>query len=198
MPRFNRAIFLAALCASADAGALSYACDTEKGSIRADQPPKECKDKEIRVLNSDGSLNRVLPAPITAEESARREAKRQAEAAEARKKESEANEDRALLARYADENAIDLAKKRDLQASDEILKLADAQLAYMRTQAHRLAEDAEFYSGRPLPEDLRSNMESNRSMVEQQQRFIEQLKAERSRIEASYQAKLARFRQLRK
>ena len=46
-----------------------YSCTTADGhTIFGVDPPAECKDRDIRVMKSDGSVAGVLPAPLPPEQ----------------------------------------------------------------------------------------------------------------------------------
>ena len=61
-----------------------YVCTDARGRTHSgDRPPAECVNREIRVLNRDGSLREVIPAPLTAEQRAARAAEEQRKAEEA-------------------------------------------------------------------------------------------------------------------
>ena len=89
-----------------------YSCvDAQGRRLTSDRPIPACVSREQRVLNSDGSVQRVLPPTLTAEERAERDAaERKAELARAAQADA-VRRDRNLMARFPDEAAHHKARR---------------------------------------------------------------------------------------
>src|SRR5512145_1379843 len=97
-----------------------YSCVANGKTFSGDRPPPECANSDIRELNRDGSVRRVIPRPLTAEE-------QKARALEAKKRLddeerilAQRRRDRALLEAYANEDEIEAARAKSLDTSNEI------------------------------------------------------------------------------
>jgi hypothetical protein len=65
---------LVSLSLSKMSHAETYACTDSTGRTIFDvRPPPECKDRDIRILNPDGSVKRNIPAPLTLEQQRERD-----------------------------------------------------------------------------------------------------------------------------
>jgi hypothetical protein len=60
------------LCNTAQA--LSYSYKSNGHKYAGQDPPPKCKDQNLRELNPDASIIRILPAPLTAEQRKARDA----------------------------------------------------------------------------------------------------------------------------
>ena len=193
------AVVLAAALAVLPAGAWAqlFVCKTPNGkTLTGDVPPPECKDVEIRELNHDGSIKRVIEPPLTPEE----KRKQEVEEKEKRAREQEAREvmrkDRALLETYATEKEIDESRDRTLANQQILIERANEQLKQIRADRKHLEDEAEFYLKRKMPERLKRALEDNNTLQQQQLRTMELIREDMERINERYDAELQRFREL--
>ena len=90
--------------AAAASGAGIYTCVDDRGRrLTSDRPIPDCVAKEQRVLNSDGSLRKVVPPTLTADERAEQEATERRAALERAAKADAVRRDRKLMIRYPNE-----------------------------------------------------------------------------------------------
>src|SRR5436190_46185 len=103
------------------AHAVIYTCvDANGKKLTSDRPIPTCSDREQRVLNADGSVKRIVPPTLTADERAEQEQReRQAEADRATQQDA-IRKDRNLMARFPSETAHRKARE---QALDDLRKL---------------------------------------------------------------------------
>ena len=112
-PRFSapfacRVLCAALLCAGAAAGVSAaptagqvFTCVAAGGrTLTSDRLIGECMDREQRVLSRDGTLLRIVPPTLTADERAEKEARDRRAAAEKEAKAEAARRDRSLMQRY--------------------------------------------------------------------------------------------------
>jgi hypothetical protein len=164
--------------------------------ITRDRYIAECRHKEQRVLNRDGSLRRVVPPTLTADERA------QAEAAERVAREAYAAQqdnikfDRLLKTRFRDEAAHQRARDAALDASRAAIASAEVRLAELAAERKRLAEEAEFYRGRTLPARLRQQIDGNEGQADAQRDSIRNVEGEQARINKRFDGELQRLRKL--
>jgi len=183
---------------AADAqGPAIYTCVDDQGRLLTrDRYIAECSHKAQRILNRDGALRQTVPPTMTADEKAQREAEERAkrEALEARK--DAIRYDRLLLQRYPDKETHDRARDSALEPWRRSIDSAHARMQELATQRKRLDDEAEFYRGRLVPPALRQQIESNEVAVGAQITAIKNAQAEQARINANYDAELARLRKL--
>ncbi len=111
-----------------------YSCVAGGRTYSGDMPPPECANSDMRELNRDGSLRRLVPRPLTVEE-------QRARAIEAKKKLEEEDKlmdqrrrDRSLLEAYANEQEIEAARKKSLEGAEQSVKRSrSAPRAWRRT-----------------------------------------------------------------
>lgn len=192
------------LATSAGAGAVAaspaagiYSCvDAQGRRLTSDRPIPECLDREQRVLNRDGSQRQVLPPRLTPEQRAAMEEQRRAQAlAEAARKDA-IRRDRNLVHRFPDEAVHARARANALEDSQRLITAAERQLAELNKERRALDAETEFYKGRRLPPRLRAQIDANDAQQLAQQDVIETQRDELARINALYDAELARLRRL--
>ena len=182
--------------ASATPGGI-YTCVTADGRrLTADRPIDECRSREQRVLNRDGSLRAVVPPTLTAEEAAEAEARARALAVERAARADAVRRDRNLLARYP----TDIAHQRARLAAADTVRAAtrttELRLRELAAERKPLANEAEFYLGKPLPAKLKGQLDANDAAVDAQRSSALNQQAELDRINRLYDAELERLRRL--
>src|SRR5687768_6154802 len=86
------------------ASAAIYSCvDANGKKLTSDRPIAECATREQRVLNPDGSVRRILPPTLTADERAEQEARERQQAAERAQLQDAIRRDRNLMVRFPNE-----------------------------------------------------------------------------------------------
>lgn len=174
-----------------------YTCVDDNGKvITRDRYIAECRHKEQRILNRDGSVRAVVPPTLTPEERAQRDeaerAKREAEAART----DALKYDQLLLKRYPDEARHQREREKALSASQHAIQAAEARLRDLAAERRRLLEEAEFYRGRAVPAQLKQQLDANEAQAEAQRNAIRNAHAEQRRINANLDLELARLRKL--
>lgn len=174
-----------------------YTCIDSKGRrLTADRPIPECSAKEQLVLNQDGSVRKVVPPTMTAEERLAAEAKQRA-AAEARMAQLDAvRRDRNLMARYPNEAAHQRARESSLDTVRVAIKATEMRLRDLAQQRKPLKNEAEFYLGKPLPPKLKAAIDANDAALEAQKASAATQEAELGRINGLYDIELERLRRL--
>jgi hypothetical protein len=177
-------------------GAIYVCVDDQGRAITRDRYIAECRHKEQRVLNRDGSLRRVLPPTLTAEERAQLEAgERAAREAQAAQQDT-VKYDRLLKTRYPNEAAHKRAREAALDASHGAIQSAEARLRELAIERKRLAEEAEFYRGRVVPTRLKQQIDGNDGQAEAQRTSIKNVQGEQERINRRFDVELERLRKL--
>lgn len=191
------AAFAFLLLVSAPAGAQTmYSCVANGRTYTGDRPPPECSSSDIRELNRDGSLRRVIPRPLTAEEQKARalEAKKKAE--EEERALAQRRRDRSLLEAYASEQEIDVARTKALSSSEAVVKRSQVRLQNMDEERKRLIEETEFYKKRETPETIKRALANNDQERAAELKIMRDAQTEMQRINDRFDADRKRFREL--
>ncbi len=179
-----------------DAGGI-YTCLTADGRrLTADRYIDECRIREQKLLNRDGSLRRVIPPTQTTEEAAEAEARARSAAAERAARADAVRRDRNLLARYPDEAAHQRARVAAADTVRAAIRTTEHRLRDLTAERKPLANEAEFYVGKPMPAKLRGLLDANDAAVDAQRSSALNQQAELDRINRLYDAELERLRRL--
>lgn len=186
----------ALLLARGAAAQFLYVCTVNGHTVTAQVPPTECKNVDVRELNPDGTLHRLIAAPMTREQ---RQKKEQAEEEQMLKEEGEraqARRDRSLLETYSNVDEIEAARKRDLQGRQALIDRADARIAQYTKEKKRLDDEAEFYVNRDMPPKLKEQFATNKTLTDQQVKTRVDSIAEMARINEKYNVFRKRFEEI--
>lgn len=179
-----------------DGGAI-FTCTNAAGrKLTADRPIAECNDREQRVLNKDGSLRMVLQPSLTADERAAKEDAEKRKVQERAAKLDAVRRDRNLKARYPDELAHSKAREAALDTARASIRSSEQRLAELEKERKPLQAEAEFYKGKSLPPKLKRDIDGIDVSIEAQRALVMNQQVEIVRINALYDAELARLKQL--
>lgn len=187
----------AAACAqSPPALAPIYSCVANGRTYTGDRPPPECVNSDIRELNKDGSVRRVIPRPMTQEEQKARalEAKKRLE--EEEKALAQRRRDRSLLEAYATEDEIEAARVKALDTSKEVIRRSEARIERMDAERKRLDDESEFYKKRDLPDSIKRAYSNNEQEKAAELKIVRDARVEMQRINERFDADKKRFREL--
>lgn len=180
-----------------------YVCTDEHGRvISSDQPIAVCSKREMRELNRDGSLRRLVPPPMTrAEERAaaqralvKQEQERILRAQQAR--------DRHLLLTYQSPEDLDRRHKQHLARIDDEIEAAiqrilvlDKSLQEEKAAAQTwLAEQKNPNAKLPFVREQRISSIANAILAEDS--LIRERRSERERINRDFNANAKRLKEL--
>jgi hypothetical protein len=174
-----------------------YSCTTPDGRhVTSDRPIAECTAREQRELNPDGSLRRIVPPTLTAEERAEKEARERQAEIERLAHLDAIRRDRNLMARYPDEAAHNKAREAALDTVRLAMHASEERLKELAAERKPLLDEAEFYKGKPLPPKLKQQLDANDAATEAQKAAIQGEAAELDRINRLYDVELARLKKL--
>ena len=172
-----------------------YACVDANGKhITSDRPIAECLSREHRVLNPDGSTREIRSPVLTADEQADQDARDRAKAMRAAIEADAVRSDRNLRSRYPNEAAHQRARAAALDDVRRTLQLSQRRLDDLAAERKPLQDEAEFYVGRPMPPLLKQQLDGNAAATEAQATLMSNQRAETQRINAAFDAELARLR----
>jgi hypothetical protein len=191
------ALFVAAASAAAQSAQSSiYSCTANGRTYSGDRPPAECANSDIRELNRDGSLRRLIPRPLSVEEQRARalEAKKRLEDEE--RMMSQRRRDRSLLEAYANEDEIEAARTKALDSSQVVIARSSQRIENLKIEKKRLDDESEFYKKREVPDSIKRGYILNTQSVSAEERVIAEARAEMQRINERFDAEKKRFREL--
>lgn len=193
-------LLLATLTATSGVDAQGiYTCVDSKGRrLTADRPIMECLDREQKEMSSQGTVKRVVPPSMTADE---REASRVREqaASDQRTRAIEAQRrERALVQRYPNQAVHDKERAdvlAQLEAVSATIRLRQTELD---KEHQRLTDEMEFYQRDPskAPARLKHRVSDNAQQIEAQKTALAKQDEEKGRVNARFDEELARLKQL--
>ena len=196
---------LAALLCLGVAGAASaqtsssqvFTCVATSGrTLTSDRLIAECMDREQRVLSRDGTLLRIVPPTLTAEERAEKEARDRRAAAEKEAKAEATRRDRALMQRFPNAEAHQKAREAALADVRTSIQLSEQRQRELAVERKPLLEEAEFYKGKALPPKLGQQLDANEAAASAQREVQTNQKAELERVTKLFDTELGRLKRL--
>ena len=200
----NRLIIAAAACALLAAGPAAaqklykYTDPATGKTVYTERLPAEAAGRANEQLNRQGTVVKREAAAPTAEELAAREADRKRKIEEEAAAREEKRKNQALLNTYASEKDIDEARARALQVNDEAIKDAERKLAEAQKRQKQLAGEAEFFQKKPMPTQLRLDIQNNQSELKAQGELLDAKRKDTVAINAKYDEDKRRYQELMK
>jgi len=160
--------------------------------------PPEYAKAERKVINEQGRIVKVYEAAKSPEEKA---AAQKAADLEARKKvhnEKQAIHDRSLLATYASEQDMQLARDGRVASVEALLQLTNSRIESMKQRLLGLTEEAATYerSGKKLPHTLESQIKNLRAQITKNETFVKEKEQELDDINRQFDNDINRFIEL--
>lgn len=176
-----------------------YTCiDAQGRRITSDRPIAACLDREQSELNPSGTVKRVVPPSLTAQERARLDAQRQAEAQRQAQQEEERRKLRLLLVRYPDEPSHQRARQEALLQVDRVIEAVHRRVEQLDIQRREIEAELEFYQRDPskAPAWLKRRQEDNAQQRASQAMFLADQEREKLRIHQRFNDELTLLREL--
>ena len=174
-----------------------YTCvDAQGRRLSSDRPISDCTAREQRVLNRDGSVQRVVPPTLSADQRAERDAaERRTELARTAQADA-VRRDRNLVARFPNEAIHRKSREAALDTVRLAIKATEQRLKELAAERRPLVEESEFYKGRQVPARLKQSLDANDAGVAAQREATTNQQAELVRINTLHDVELARLRRL--
>jgi hypothetical protein len=190
-------VLLAAASAAAQPTGQVFTCVDGNGrTLTSDRLIAQCMDREQRVLAKDGTLIRVVPPQLTADERAERDARDKRLAAEKQARAEAVRRDRLLLERYPDPAAHERAREAALDDMRAATRQSQARVAELVRERKPIDEEAEFYKGKALPAKLKQQIDANDAAAAAQRDAQAQQQAEMQRVIKRFDEELAQLKRL--
>lgn len=169
-------------------------CDVDGKRVCGDPPPQQCVNKAKTVFT--GGTAKEIEAPLTEEQKAAREAEKTRKAEEEKQAAEQARRDRALTGSYSSEKEIDHALERSIANIEKNASQAKARLETAQNKQPELAKEKEFYSKKPMPAQLKRQVEENEKEIAAQEAILKQKDADIEAVKARFGEDKKRYQQL--
>lgn len=177
-----------------------YKCTDAAGKVYYSQSydPKTCAGGGAQ-LNAQGLEVKTMERQKTAEEIAAEKAAAERAAEAAKVAEVQAQQDRALSLSYNSEEELLRARDQEIEVIDA--KIATGKLT-LKSQEKSLSEMLQHAASfelakQPVPKTITDQLAKVRGLIETANRQIAEHQTEKTQIEANYQVKLERYRELK-
>jgi Domain of unknown function (DUF4124) len=188
-------LLASSLCWSA-AAPIWKCVDASGKAHTSDREIPECQGRPQTVLNGDGSVKTVVPPPPTADERADADALEKQRKIDAERYRDAIRRDRNLLTRFPNEAAHRKAREAALDDSRKSMQRSDVRISLLTKERKPLLDEAEFYVGKPLPAQLKQQLDANDAAVRAQVDLLRNQQDEIKRINALFDVELERLKSL--
>jgi len=176
----------------------SYCCNDANGKLTCgDMLPAACHKRPYRVLDDRGRVINEVAAPLTPEQRVLRDAEEVKKQEAAKQAAEEKRRNQALVATYPSEKDIDLARDRALadfdKASADTQKRHDEALK----QKKKLDAEKEFYVKKPMPANLKKQIDDNENAIKTAKAALETRKQEAEALRTKFDDEKKRYMDLR-
>ena len=174
-----------------------FTCVNAAGrTLTSDRLIADCMDREQRVLARDGTVLRVVPPSLTAEERIAKDERDRKLAEEKKAKEEAVRRDRLLIQRFPNEAEHQKARDAALEDMRAVMTASQNRIAELARERKPLNEEAEFYKGKVLPPQLKQQIDANDAAVTAQRDAQANQQAEIERIGKRFDSELAHLKRL--
>jgi len=184
------------LLLSCSARAEFYTCKDNAGHvISSDRPIPECADKSTQVFKANGSLKGQLAAPPTPEQRKAAEIMEQQRVREALHQEDIKREQLYLAAHYANEDAIETARKREIESVEDRIAIETRNIEAANATVNK---NQRMLTNLPASQaakirQLKSQIDDMNQTIQESNRIIAGYKAEESKINQQFDATHKRY-----
>lgn len=170
-----------------------FCCMDNGHQVCGDVLPMECFGKSYREMSPQGTVRRIVEAPLTPEQLARRDAEERARRTELARQRAELRRNQSLLETYSSVADIEARRDRAVEGVDQDLKRAEARHTQLQKKRESLSREAEFYQKRPMPIPLAAALRESDSELAAQASVIEAKKREIDAIRSRYEQDRLRY-----
>jgi len=170
-----------------------FCCMDNGHQVCGDVLPMQCFGKSYREMSPQGTVRRVVEAPLTPEQLARRDAEERARKTELARQRAELRRNQSLLETYSSVADIEARRDRAVEGVDQDLKRAEARHTQLQKKRESLSREAEFYQKRPMPIPLAAALRESDSELAAQASVIEAKKREIDAIRSRYEQDRLRY-----
>jgi chromosome segregation ATPase len=175
-----------------------YTCKDGTGkTFTSDRLIPECANRLVREMDKNGIVRREIPPPLTAEQKRQKQQEEERLKAEAAALEEQKQADRAMLARYRNENDIAVARKRTLELVQEQIKRETGTLAEREKDRKDVQLKIEQVGNKkPVPPVLHNKLNESDQSIAAVKAKIAAYQTEEAQINQKFDSTLKRYREL--
>ena len=186
----------AALAGPAAAQKLYKYTDADGKVVYTDKMPASAAGKPNEQLNKQGTVTKRNEGALTPEQVAAQEAERKRKLDEDMAAKEEKRKNMALLNTYSSEQDIAEARARALKANADAVEETQRKVADAKKRQQELAAEAEFYKKKPMPGQLKQDIQVNDAAIVSHTELLDKKKKETDAINTKYDEDLRRYRAL--
>jgi Domain of unknown function (DUF4124) len=192
-------LVLSAWLGSAASQSIYKCIDAQGRKLTSDRPIPECAERDQQELSRSGVVRRTLsPVATQAEQAAQvqaRELAAQKAAEELTARNEAVRRDKVLLSRYPDKAAHDRVRADSLAQYVMLIRTAVQHVEELRNQRKQIDAELEFYKGNPakVPVALKRQIDDSEAGLAAQRRYIADQESEKNRVNARFDAELAKL-----
>jgi chromosome segregation ATPase len=172
--------------------------DAQGNTHYGDRVPIQSAAQQRREINEQGRTLKAYAEPGSQE--AHAEQKRQAALEYERQQQSEeqSRQDSELLATYASETDILIARDSELGAIEEFIRMTNIRIDSLQKRLDEMAGEAASYEkrGKPVPEFVQHQTARIQQQIDQNKTIISNKQAEMDSINKRYAADIAHYQRL--
>ena len=168
--------------AQAPGGRVIYCCDVGSQPVCGDILPPVCYGRAYREMSPSGTLRRFVPAPLTAEEIAQRNALEREHRAREAARLKQLRLDEALLETYRSLEHLDERRDREVGSLDKSIQVLRQREAELIERQHKLIEEAAQAGEGKVDPVIEENIRSLDGEIIAQRSVIDAKMRERSAI----------------
>ena len=193
-------LILLLLSASPLAWGGMYKWVDEKGVTHyGDTMPPQAVTQGTTELNKRGMVIKKTDRALTPEEIKARDDAAAKKKEEEQRLQEQKRKDKALLDSYTTEKDIDLARDRNLQATQNLIDSTEVRVKSVQGRLDGLRKQADVFAKKqkPVPPDLTADIKAAEAEIQHMQESIAKQRLEKAAIKARYDEDKKRFHELR-
>lgn len=172
--------------------------DAQGNTHYGDRVPMQATAQQRREINEQGRTLKAYDEPDTAAQIAAQKSLAGLEHEKQKLSEEQAQQDKQLLARYANEEDILLARDNEVDTIKEFIRMTDIRIDSLQKRLTDLSGESADYErrGKPVPGFVQQQKTNIRDQIEQNQAIILDKQAELEVINKSYTTDIKRYQAL--
>ncbi|MHB8742260.1 MAG: hypothetical protein ACYC9L_03965 [Sulfuricaulis sp.] len=162
-----------------------------------DNAADECAQSKVTVMTDEGVTQKVIAAPLTAQELKEHQAQQKVEEMKQQQADDQAKKDALLLSTYGSDEDITYIRDRKIaqvetmiQASEDTLKSLHAALTRMQAQVKDAGKGG-------VDKITAKNIEQTKSQIARHEELIAEKRQEQQALRDQYAGELQRYRELK-
>jgi hypothetical protein len=172
--------------------------DAQGNTHYGDRVPMQAAAQQRREINEQGRTLKAYAEPGSQQALAEQKRHAALEYEKQQQSEAQSRQDSELLATYASETDILIARDNELDAIEELIRMTNIRIDSLHKRLDEMAGEAAGYTERskPVPEFVQHQTARIQKQIEQNQAIISTKQAELDSINKRYAADIAHYQRL--